>query len=320
VSSLPYPAKMHYLDLIMPSASPGVPQVKRWKAGDPAQALDLALARVGANDRSRHATIWSEALAQGRAALWISQSGDRVIGAILAELAAGRTAHVQAPQVLDGEEAGIVRARLLQAACGDLAATGVRIVQALETVDHGDEVDALVAEGFRHVNDLLYLVSLRGRFPSVPGSEPLELIAYNDAEPDRMAGVIVRTYAGSLDCPELGNLRPIDEVLAGYRAVGQFDPARWLIARENGRDVGCLLLGRHDGDSQMELIYLGVVPEARGRGLGAQLVCAAQRLAGEDDCQRLVTAVDAANQPAIAVYAAAGFVAWDRRSVYLRVL
>ena len=45
----------------------------------------------------------------------------------------------------------------------------------------------------------------------------------------------------------------------------------------------------------MELIYLGVVPEARGRGLGIQLVRAAQRLAGADGCERLVTAVDAAN-------------------------
>jgi RimJ/RimL family protein N-acetyltransferase len=30
-------------------------------------------------------------------------------------------------------------------------------------------------------------------------------------------------------------------------------------------------------------------------------------------------AVDAANEPAIAAYAAAGFQAWDRRRVYLRV-
>ena len=31
-------------------------------------------------------------------------------------------------------------------------------------------------------------------------------------------------------------------------------------------------------------------------------------------------AVDAANSPAIAVYAAAGFEVWDRRSVFLRKL
>ena len=36
--------------------------------------------------------------------------------------------------------------------------------------------------------------------------------------------------------------------------------------------------------------------------------------------QRLVLAVDAANEPALRTYAAAGFQAWDRRSVFIRVM
>ena len=36
--------------------------------------------------------------------------------------------------------------------------------------------------------------------------------------------------------------------------------------------------------------------------------------------KRLVLAVDAANEPALRMYAAAGFQAWDRRSVFVRVL
>lgn len=303
----------------MHDASQPEPQIERWIAGDGAQYLPLALAGVGSVDRPRHVTIWHEALSDGRAALWIVRHGDRAIAALLAELAAGRTAHVQSPQLAPGEDESLC-GRLLKAACDDLANTGVRIVQSLQTVDHGVEVRALTEAGFRHVNDLLYLVSLRGQFPTGVVAGLPELVPFSDAEHERLADIVVRTYAGSLDCPDLGNVRPIGEVLAGYRAVGKFDPARWLIAREQDRDVGCLLLGRHDGESQMELIYLGVVAEARGRGLGIQLVRAAQRLAGADGCERLVTAVDAANRPAIAAYAAAGFIAWDRRSVYLRVL
>jgi hypothetical protein len=34
----------------------------------------------------------------------------------------------------------------------------------------------------------------------------------------------------------------------------------------------------------------------------------------------LVLAVDAANEPAIATYAAAGFAGWDRRSVFVRIV
>jgi len=310
---------MDYLDRIMHDASQPEPQVERWRADGGAQFLELALAPISPDDRPRHVTIWHEALSDGRAALWFIRRGDRATGALLAELAAGRTAHVQAPQIAPGEDESL-RGRLLKAACDDLTLAGVRVVQSFQTVDHGVEVTALTEAGFRHVNDLLYLVSLRGQFPTEVAANLLELVPFSEAEHARLADIILRTYAGSLDCPDLGNVRPIDEVLAGYRAAGKFDPAHWLIARHEDRDVGCLLLGRHDGESQMELVYLGVVAEARGRGLGIQLVRAAQRLAGADRCERLVTAVDAANRPAIAAYAAAGFIAWDRRSVYLRVL
>jgi RimJ/RimL family protein N-acetyltransferase len=45
----------------------------------------------------------------------------------------------------------------------------------------------------------------------------------------------------------------------------------------------------------------------------------AQWRAGQAGRARLVLAVDAANGPAIRLYAAAGFQAWDRRTVYARI-
>ena len=42
------------------------------------------------------------------------------------------------------------------------------------------------------------------------------------------------------------------------------------------------------------------------------------RLARAAGAQRLILAVDAANEPAIAAYGTAGFSAWDRRSVFMR--
>ena len=85
-----------------------------------------------------------------------------------------------------------------------------------------------------------------------------------------------------------------------------------------GAILGCLLLTEHPAEKNWELIYFGVVPEARGSGQGLEIVRQAQWLTGQSSAERLVLAVDAANSPAIAVYAAAGFEAWDRRSVFLR--
>jgi ribosomal protein S18 acetylase RimI-like enzyme len=98
-----------------------------------------------------------------------------------------------------------------------------------------------------------------------------------------------------------------------------FDPQRWLIVGEGRHDIGCLLLADYPRDDQWELVYMGLVREARGRGLGAAIVRHAQWLARQAERSRLVLAVDADNWPAIAVYVACGFVTWDHRSVYVRV-
>ena len=122
----------------------------------------------------------------------------------------------------------------------------------------------------------------------------------------------------SLDCPHIEPARGIDDVLAGYRATGVFDPARWLIVGHQGNDVGCVLLADHPQLDQWELIYMGVVPEARGRRFGLGIARHAQWLARQAGRERLTLAVDAANSPALDVYAAAGFVIWDQCHVFLR--
>jgi GNAT superfamily N-acetyltransferase len=92
-----------------------------------------------------------------------------------------------------------------------------------------------------------------------------------------------------------------------------------LIVRHADQDVGCLILADHPRYENMELVYMGVVPEGRGQGWGIEVVRHAQRLARRAGRQRLVLAVDASNQPAIRMYASAGFQAWDQRRVYYRL-
>ena len=148
----------------------------------------------------------------------------------------------------------------------------------------------------------------------------LQYECYSSDAADRFAAVVERTYVGTRDCPRLDGVRPIGEVLDGYRAVGRFDPARWLVVAMRGNDVGCLLLADHPPHKLWEIVYMGIVPEARGNGFGLAVTRHAQWLAGKAGAERLVLAVDAANEPAIKGYAAAGFAGWDRRSVFLKVL
>jgi RimJ/RimL family protein N-acetyltransferase len=90
----------------------------------------------------------------------------------------------------------------------------------------------------------------------------------------------------------------------------------WWIVQSKNRDVGCVLVAEHT-PQLWELVYLGIEPAMRGQGLGLEATRAVQHIALKHGVERLVLAVDSANNPAIDLYAKAGFLAWDRQSVFV---
>jgi ribosomal protein S18 acetylase RimI-like enzyme len=287
--------------------------------GDRAAALALVFAHLPPADRVRRL---SSELPQGletpRGQLWAAYRGERLAAALLAQSLPGKTAIISPPRISSGQPRELIR-ELLERAVADLPRQGIQLAQTLMETDHGADVDLLREVGFRHACDLLFLASLRNAFPQSPTRGALEFVEYTPRNHARLAAVIERTYAGSLDCPQLESARDVEDVLAGYRAAGAFDPAHWMIVEHEGADVGCLLLALDPPNDQCELTYMGLVSEARGRGFGITMVRHAQRLVAKAGRERLMLAVDANNTPAIAVYAAAGFVSWDKRSVFLRL-
>ncbi|MBI2826522.1 MAG: GNAT family N-acetyltransferase [Planctomycetia bacterium] len=208
---------------------------------------------------------------------------------------------------------------LLAAATERLLAAGVRIAQALLPTNEDASAALLSRHGFRHMADLLFMVSTREQFPDVRPTGPLLFEPVDASDLSRLTAIVEQTYEGTLDCPALGGVRDVRDVLAGYRASGVFDAGRWLMVRRDSQDIGCLLLTDHPEDEQWEIVYAGLVPAARGRGHGATIARYAQWRAKEAGRRQLVLAVDAANAPAVSAYAEAGFVVWDRRGAFLRV-
>jgi mycothiol synthase len=285
-----------------------------------AAALTLVYSHLEPAEAGRRVEeIVAEATTEPPAGLWVGHCGNRFAAALLVQRTSGETALVSAPRVTAKEPVETAR-RFLAAILAQLAADGVKLLQAL--VKRGQSTDALLLAEleFRHACDLSFMVSLARSFPDAPPAGSLEYVPYSPAFEGRLAAVIERTYQNSLDCPQVDGLRTLADVLAGYRATGVFDPSRWLIVRHDARDVGCLLLADHPRSNQWELIYMGVAIEVRGKGFGLEIVRHAQWLARQAGRERLVLAVDAANAPAVAAYAAAGFVEWDQRSMFLRVL
>jgi ribosomal protein S18 acetylase RimI-like enzyme len=170
------------------------------------------------------------------------------------------------------------------------------------------------------VADLLYLAGNLNEIGNAQQSLPFELDSFQPDDEARLAAVIDRTYVGTLDCPQLDGLRNTADVITGYRAVGEFRSELWQIARDRTQDIGCLLMNWHPDVCHAEIVYVALIPELRGRGWGSALITKAVELARRAGAERIVLAVDAANQPAIRMYQALGFFEFDRRAVWVRSL
>ncbi len=285
-------------------------------------ALELVLRDVPLEDRPRVVQQTMLAAAAGERSLdglLVATRGGQVVGAVWAEMQPGRTAGVWAPQVAGPQAKGIAGALLARLA-EELRAHHVQMAQALVAPDAQQSAETFRDAGFEHLTDLLYLVSTTGQFPTAPVARDLTLEPVLPQSEARLAAIIDATYEQTLDCPRLNGVRDCRDVLAGYRATSHDDTSDWFLARRGERDVGCLLLARHDEIETWEVVYMGLALDARGAGLGAELARQAQwqvRRAGGD---RLVLAVDTANEPAVKAYAAAGFVTFDRRRVFVRFL
>ena len=118
-----------------------------------------------------------------------------------------------------------------------------------------------------------------------------DLAGVGSVEPTRPAGVDRRTAANEDDRRALHALycvtfaehygsssdRPYDEWIASLEASPGVDPSRWWIATLDGVDVAlCILDDSRDALGLSYVRTLGVLPEARGRGIARWLLgCAA---------------------------------------------
>ncbi len=240
-----------------------------------------------------------------------------VVGAAWGQVVPGRSAFCW-PACIAADEPEKTAYLLQNAVDEHLDSAGIALTQAILSARDITNALRLAQAGYQHLADLDYLVSSIEQFPVQPPGGELTFRAMVPMNESRMHVLIERTYQGTLDCTGIDGVRGIDDVLTGYRRTGVYRPEWWTIAQYQGHDVGCVLLADHPDNDQCELMYLGIVPEMRGRRWGELLTCHAQWTARCAARQRIVLAVDDTNVPARNLYERAGFSRWDRRSVYVR--
>lgn len=195
---------------------------------------------------------------------------------------------------------------------------GFAIAQAVIVADDGPTGAALQSAGFPLLAELAYLFAPAARRNKVPLGH-LEFRGHAGQQPEQLETLMARTYVESRDVPGLDGVRSVSDAIASYRSQGVHVPQHWYRIWCDGVEAATLLLAAHPELGNYELVYIGVVPEFRGRGLGRHIVEFARSVAHAEGAERLVLAVDAANEPALAMYASCGFAQWDCRRVYARL-
>jgi GNAT superfamily N-acetyltransferase len=214
------------------------------------------------------------------------------------------------------------QAELIALASQRCLAGRVQLVQALAGPDEVETVQVLLRAGFDKLATLRQFEtdpdSAGGAADASGQEDAFEWVAYRKEDEARWIRLIRQTYVQTLDCPGLAGMRSGPDILAGHRAAGLFRPDSWWIARLEGQDVGCLLINDVPDASGKEIVYLGLVPSVRGRGLSAVLLARALGWSARQGAQALRVAVDARNTPAIRAYQRAGLAETSRHQVFLR--
>lgn len=285
-------------------------------------ALELTLRSLPADHRAplveSLGRLRDEPLGAFDALVAVRQKG-RVVAAAWVQPQPGRTASVWLPEAED-VRLDRVSGPLLQLALQQADAAGIQLSQALVESDSQPSVPDLVANGFRRLTDLHYLEWLvsSSTIAEPPANAAFSLAPIDSLSRTSLEELVTATYEQTLDCPELDGLRPVSEVLDGYQQTGDFDPALWFVLQYERKPAGVLFLNEHRASRQVELTYMGISPEYRGRRLGYHAVAAAQQAAERQQAERVVLAVDDRNSPARAVYQVAGFKRWASRIVFVR--
>lgn len=139
-----------------------------------------------------------------------------------------------------------------------------------------------------------------------------------------LARALGRSYEETMDCPALCRMREPEDVLASHRAVGAYDPSLWWLLSVGDREVGAVLWSamRRVGGAPVsaELVYMGIGPEVRGRGLGRRLLAFTAEEVVRRGARELTCAVDLANTPACAMYERCGFRPYAERRALVRAV
>ncbi len=191
------------------------------------------------------------------------------------------------------------------------------------------------ALGFQSIGTLDYLivsVPKSKQTPFVINDEDqlrFQPIDWSDGEFQRFVELVETTYTQTLDCPQISAYRTAAQTLGGYQTSDAFDSNLWFTVFDGSKEpIGCVILANHQPAESsdaaaspiIEIVYMALVPEARGAGRGKTLVQHAFSSARSASADRIILAVDQNNTPARTIYDLAGLEPMLSETVWVKLI
>jgi len=252
--------------------------------------------------------------------LWMAAEGDEPKAVMLIVPGVGRTGMAFLSPIFDGPDSDTIT-NLARVACQTQDANQMRLIQVLLDPHQDIEIAALAGAGFTKLAQLLYMeCDIEAGMIPLELDEAVTCLHWSRRTNSCFKDIILASYQDTLDCPGLVGLRHIDDILAGHMAVGVFKPELWFALHAHGEPVAVMLLNLASHGAVMELVYLGVAPGWRGRGVGRKLLAHGLGLASQYGATSMALAVDRINKPALHLYRSMHFTSTSRRQAMIYVL
>jgi mycothiol synthase len=236
-------------------------------------------------------------------ALHVALRDGKIVSAIFPVISPGRTMLMLCPSGGANKWSDPATRQLIDPVCAFCAQRGIHLAQTL--IDPRDTVleNIFLEQRFDRMAELHYLqvqVPADSTIPPLPAG--MSWLSYSPQRHGLFGQTILETYKNSLDCPALNGRRDIEDVMAGHKASGIFNPDLWLLLQEGSTTLGVLLLSKSLRSDSIELVYLGLTPAGRGRKLAELMMQQAFALVIAQHEPKLCLAVDALNTPALKLY------------------
>ena len=243
-------------------------------------------------------------LQEEQARLWCAGPIGDPLGAVLALPRPGRIEMLLGTPLGPADDPEPTK-RCLQAALESGRQTDNHLAQLVHVPEAVGTAEAAKLGGMEWLAELQFLrtASVPEQATFLASSPPLQSnitwCGCDDLEKQALHAVLLETYVDAQDCPGLRGRREPEDILIGHEASGVRH--HWMVAKLRHESAGVLLLAETHEGHLLQVLYVGVVPKFRGKGLGQQFMAKANEIAISRKLP-LSLHVDRRNTPALNLY------------------